>query len=119
MTSIRASLSALTVKPVSVQVVSLDWKWLFIYPDKGIASVNRLVVPVGVPISFQLTSSGVMNSFFVPQLGGQIYTMSGMTTQLQLQADHSGIIPGFVCAVQRRRLRRYALHRRCGARRAV
>jgi cytochrome o ubiquinol oxidase subunit II len=83
-----------TVKPVSVQVVSLDWKWLFIYPDKGIASVNRLVVPVGVPISFQLTSSGVMNSFFVPQLGGQIYTMSGMTTQLQLQADHSGSYPG-------------------------
>jgi cytochrome o ubiquinol oxidase subunit II len=83
-----------TVKPVSVQVVSLDWKWLFIYPDKGIASVNRLVVPVGVPTSFQLTSSGVMNSFFVPQLGGQIYTMSGMMTQLQLQADHSGSYPG-------------------------
>jgi cytochrome o ubiquinol oxidase subunit II len=83
-----------TVKPVSVQVVSLDWKWLFIYPDKGIASVNRLVVPVGAPISFQLTSSGVMNSFFVPQLGGQIYTMSGMMTQLQLQADHSGSYPG-------------------------
>ena len=83
-----------TVNPVSVQVVSLDWKWLFIYPDKGIASVNRLVVPVGVPISFQLTSSGVMNSFFVPQLGGQIYTMSGMMTQLQLQADHSGSYPG-------------------------
>jgi cytochrome o ubiquinol oxidase subunit II len=74
--------------------VSLDWKWLFIYPDEGIASVNRLVVPVGTPISFQLTSSGVMNSFFVPQLGGQIYTMSGMTTRLQLQADHSGSYPG-------------------------
>jgi cytochrome o ubiquinol oxidase subunit 2 len=83
-----------TVKPISVQVVSLDWKWLFIYPDEGIASVNRLVVPVGTPISFQLTSSGVMNSFFVPQLGGQIYTMSGMATQLQLQADHSGSYPG-------------------------
>jgi cytochrome o ubiquinol oxidase subunit 2 len=83
-----------TVKPVSVQVVSLDWKWLFIYPAEGVASVNRLVVPVGTPISFQLTSSGVMNSFFVPQLGGQIYTMSGMTTHLQLQADHSGSYPG-------------------------
>jgi cytochrome o ubiquinol oxidase subunit II len=83
-----------TIKPVSVQVVSLDWKWLFIYPDVGIASVNRLVVPVGAPISFQLTSSGVMNSFFVPQLGCQIYTMSGMTTQLQLRADHSGSYPG-------------------------
>jgi cytochrome o ubiquinol oxidase subunit II len=84
-----------TVKPLSVQVVSLDWKWLFIYPDEDIASVNRLVLPVGTPISFHLTSAGVMNSFFVPQLGGQIYTMSGMTTQLQLQADYFGSYPGF------------------------
>ena len=68
---------ASTVKPVSVQVVSLDWKWLFIYPDQGIASVNQLTIPVGTPISFELTSSGVMNSFFVPQLGSQIYTMAG------------------------------------------
>jgi cytochrome o ubiquinol oxidase subunit 2 len=83
------------VKPVTVQVVSLDWKWLFIYPEQGIASVNRLTVPVGVPISFQLTSSTVMNSFFVPQLGGQIYTMSGMVTRLNLQADHPGTYPGF------------------------
>src|ERR1700758_4372039 len=60
-------------KPVNVQVVSLDWKWLFIYPEQGIASVNHLIVPVGTPISFELTSSGVMNSFFVPQLAGQIY----------------------------------------------
>jgi cytochrome o ubiquinol oxidase subunit II len=83
-----------TSKPLTVQVVSLDWKWLFIYPDQGIASVNYLAVPVGTPISFELTSSGVMNSFFVPQLGGQIYTMSGMTTRLQLQADHPGKYPG-------------------------
>jgi cytochrome o ubiquinol oxidase subunit 2 len=83
-----------TVKPVTVQVVSLDWKWLFIYPDQGIASVNRLTVPVGTPISFELTSSGVMNSFFVPQLGSQIYTMSGMATHVQLQADHPGTYPG-------------------------
>ena len=83
-----------TVKPVNVQVVSLDWKWLFIYPDQGIASVNKLVVPVGTPISFQLTSSSVMNSFFVPQLGSQIYTMSGMATRLHLQADHLGTYPG-------------------------
>jgi cytochrome o ubiquinol oxidase subunit 2 len=82
------------VKPVNVQVVSLDWKWLFIYPDQGIASVNRLTVPVGTPISFELTSSGVMNSFFVPQLGSQIYTMSGMATHVQLQADHPGMYPG-------------------------
>ncbi|HEX4411307.1 MAG TPA: ubiquinol oxidase subunit II [Xanthobacteraceae bacterium] len=81
-------------KPVNVQVVSLDWKWLFIYPEQGIASVNHLVVPVGTPISFDLTSSGVMNSFFVPQLGGQIYTMAGMTTHLQLQADHPGTYRG-------------------------
>src|SRR5258706_2454616 len=69
---------ASSVKPVSVQVVSLDWKWLFIYPDQGIASVNHLTVPTGTPIRFELTSAGVMNSFFVPQLGSQIYTMSGM-----------------------------------------
>jgi cytochrome o ubiquinol oxidase subunit II len=81
-------------KPVAVQVVSLDWKWLFIYPEQGIASVNHLVVPVGTPISFDLTSAGVMNSFFVPQLGSQIYTMSGMVTHLQLQADHPGSYRG-------------------------
>jgi cytochrome o ubiquinol oxidase subunit II len=85
---------AATAKPVRVQVVSLDWKWLFIYPDQGIATVNQLTIPVGAPVSFELTSSGVMNSFFVPQLGGQIYTMAGMMTRLQLQADHSGTYPG-------------------------
>jgi cytochrome o ubiquinol oxidase subunit 2 len=85
---------ASTVRPVTVQVVSLDWKWLFIYPEQGIASVNHLVVPVGTPISFELTSSTVMNSFFVPQLGSQIYTMSGMVTRLQLQADHLGTYEG-------------------------
>jgi cytochrome o ubiquinol oxidase subunit II len=81
-------------KPVRVQVVSLDWKWLFIYPDQGIAAVNHLTVPVGTPISFELTSSGVMNSFFVPQLGGQIYTMFGMVTRLHLLADHTGTYRG-------------------------
>ena len=85
---------ASAVKPLTVQVVSLDWKWLFIYPDQGIASVNHLIVPAGTPISFELTSSGVMNSFFVPQLGSQIYTMAGMTTHLHLQADKPGIYPG-------------------------
>ena len=84
-----------TVKPVRVQVASLDWKWLFIYPDQNVASVNRLVIPVGTPISMELTSSGVMNSFFVPQLGSQIYTMAGMITRLQLQADHPGTYRGF------------------------
>ena len=80
--------------PVDVQVISLDWKWLFIYPNEGIASVNRLVVPVGKPIRFQLTSATVMNSFFVPQLGSQIYTMPGMTTRLVLQADQVGSYKG-------------------------
>lgn len=80
--------------PLNVQVVSLDWKWLFIYPDLGIASVNRLPVPTGVPISFQLTSASVMNSFFVPQLGSQIYTMHGMTTRLNLLADKPGQYDG-------------------------
>ncbi len=80
--------------PVSVQVVSLDWKWLFIYPDLGVASVNRLVVPVGAPLHLQLTSASVMNSFFVPQLGSQIYTMAGMTTTLNLLAEHPGTYAG-------------------------
>jgi cytochrome o ubiquinol oxidase subunit 2 len=87
-------LLASTAKPVRVQVVSLDWKWLFIYPDQGIATVNQLTIPIGAPVSFELTSTGVMNSFFVPQLGGQIYTMAGMMTRLQLQADHPGTYPG-------------------------
>jgi cytochrome o ubiquinol oxidase subunit II len=85
---------ASAVNPIRVQVVSLDWKWLFIYPDQGIASINQLTIPVGTPISFELTSSGVMNSFFVPQLGGQIYTMAGMVTRLHLQADHPGTYRG-------------------------
>jgi cytochrome o ubiquinol oxidase subunit 2 len=86
---------ASTMKPLRVQVASLDWKWLFIYPDQGIASVNRLTIPAGTPVSLELTSSGVMNSFFVPQLGGQIYTMAGMITRLHLQADHAGTYRGF------------------------
>jgi len=85
---------ASTDSQVEVQVVSLDWKWLFIYPKEGIASVNRLVVPVGKPIRFQLTSATVMNSFFIPQLGSQIYTMPNMTTRLVLQADQAGTYKG-------------------------
>jgi cytochrome o ubiquinol oxidase subunit 2 len=82
-------------KPLRVDVVALDWKWLFIYPDQGIAAVNQLVVPVGTPIEFRLTSATVMNSFFIPQLGSQIYTMGGMTTHLNLLADAPGEYPGF------------------------
>src|SRR5262245_52487936 len=83
-----------TAKPVRVQVVSLDWKWLFIYPEQGIGAVNQLTIPVGTPVSFELTSSGVMNSFFVPQLGSMIYTMPGMVTRLHLKADQSGKFRG-------------------------
>lgn len=77
-------------RPLEVQVVSLDWKWLFIYPDQRIASVNELVVPVATPVHFSLTSASVMNSFFVPQLGTMIATMNRMVTQLHLEASHAG-----------------------------
>ncbi|MTV16196.1 MULTISPECIES: ubiquinol oxidase subunit II [Bradyrhizobium] len=85
---------ASSTKPLKIQVVSLDWKWLFIYAEQGIASVNHLTIPVGTPVSFELTSSGVMNSFFVPQLAGQIYTMAGMVTRLNLRADYPGTYRG-------------------------
>jgi cytochrome o ubiquinol oxidase subunit II len=80
--------------PVEIQVISLDWKWLFIYPREGVASVNQLVVPAGVPLRFWLTSASVWNVFFVPQLGSMIYTMNGMRTQLNLQADEPGTFQG-------------------------
>ncbi|WP_258164129.1 ubiquinol oxidase subunit II [Pseudomonas sp. 17104299] len=80
---------------LEVQVISLDWKWLFIYPDENVASVNELVVPAARPVHFSLTSATVMNSFFVPQLGSQIYTMAGMETQLYLQAYEPGEFDGF------------------------
>ena len=85
---------ASSAKPLRIQAVSLDWKWLFIYPEQGVASVNHLTIPVGTPVSFELTSSGVMNSFYVPQLAGQIYTMAGMVTRLNLRADHFGTYRG-------------------------
>ncbi|MBO9664213.1 ubiquinol oxidase subunit II [Dokdonella sp.] len=79
---------------VEVQVISLDWKWLFIYPEEGVASVNELVVPAATPVHFRLTSATVMNSFFVPQLGSQIYTMAGMESQLHLLAHAPGEFDG-------------------------
>jgi cytochrome o ubiquinol oxidase subunit 2 len=79
---------------ITVQAVSLDWKWLFIYPDQRIASLNSLTVPVGSPLHFQLTSASVMNVFFVPQLGSMIYTMNGMVTRLELRADGVGDFQG-------------------------
>jgi cytochrome o ubiquinol oxidase subunit II len=81
-------------KPLDVQVVSLDWKWLFIYPAQKIASVNELVLPVGIPVHFALTSASVMSVFFVPRLGSMIYTMNGMRTQLNLEADQTGTFYG-------------------------
>ena len=77
-------------KPIEIQVVSLDWKWLFIYPEQGIASVNTLALPVDSTAHFSLTSGSVMNMFFVPQLGSMIATMNGMVTQLHLRADKIG-----------------------------
>jgi cytochrome o ubiquinol oxidase subunit 2 len=85
---------ASSAKPLRVDVVSMDWKWLFIYPDQGVATVNQLVIPTGTPVSFQLTSATVMNAFFVPQLGSQIYTMTGMITHLNLLAAKPGAYPG-------------------------
>jgi cytochrome o ubiquinol oxidase subunit 2 len=83
-----------SIAPLEVQVVSLDWKWLFIYPDQHIAAVNRLVLPVGRPVHLRLTSSSVMNVFFVPRVAGEIYTMNGMVTELNLQADKIGVYHG-------------------------
>ncbi len=79
-----------TARPLEVRVVSMDWKWLFLYPELGIASVNELVIPAGTPVHFALTSASVMTAFFVPRLGSMIYTMNGMSTQLNLEADHPG-----------------------------
>lgn len=77
-------------KPITIQVVSLDWKWLFIYPEQGIATVNQLAFPVNTPVEFQVTSGSVMNSFFIPQLGSQIYAMAGMKNSLHLIANEPG-----------------------------
>jgi cytochrome o ubiquinol oxidase subunit 2 len=82
------------VKPVVVEVVSLDWKWLFIYPEYKIATINYLNLPVGTPINFKITAASPMNSFIIPQLGGQIYAMTGMSTQLHLLADEVGTYRG-------------------------
>ena len=101
-----ASRSSPASPPIKVEVVSLDWKWLFIYPDQGIATVNQLVVPAGTPISFRLTSATVWNVFFVPQMGTMIYTMPRMTTRLNLQADRQGVYDGLSAPFQRRRLLR-------------
>lgn len=85
---------ASSTPPLDVQVVAQDWKWLFIYPEQGIAVVNQLAFPSGRPVSLRITSDTVMNSFYVPQLAGQIYAMAGMQTRLQLLADQPGKFVG-------------------------
>ena len=83
-----------STKPLEVQVVSLDWKWLFIYPEQGIASVNQLVTPIDTPIRFKMTSSTVMNTFYIPTLAGMIYTMPGMQTELNAVLNKPGNYQG-------------------------
>jgi len=80
--------------PINIQVVSMDWKWLFIYPEGGVAAVNEVAFPTNTHVHFSLTSDTVMNSFFIPQLGSQIYTMAGMRTQLHLSASEPGRYDG-------------------------
>lgn len=77
-------------KPLKVQVIALQWKWLFIYPEHNVASVNSLPLPTDTPVEFTITSDAPMNSFWIPQLGGQVYAMAGMSTKLHLQASHAG-----------------------------
>jgi cytochrome o ubiquinol oxidase subunit II len=81
-------------QPLEVQVVALDWKWLFIYPEQRVATVNYLVAPVQMPLRLRITSASVFNGFFVPRLGSQIYAMNGMVTELNLQADQPGTYAG-------------------------
>ncbi|WP_288106768.1 ubiquinol oxidase subunit II [Limnobacter sp.] len=86
---------AADVKPLTVEVVALDWKWLFIYPEQGIATVNELYTPTDMPIRFKITSSAVMNSFYIPALAGQIYAMPGMETKLHAVMNKEGVYDGF------------------------
>ncbi|HEY5259644.1 MAG TPA: cytochrome ubiquinol oxidase subunit II, partial [Rhabdochlamydiaceae bacterium] len=81
---------ASTSKPIKIQAVALQWKWLFIYPDHGIATVNFIQFPEQVPVDFEITADAPMNSFWIPELGGQIYAMPGMKAQLHLIADTLG-----------------------------
>ncbi|KJH73803.1 MULTISPECIES: ubiquinol oxidase subunit II [Pseudomonas] len=82
------------VKPITIEVVALDWKWVFIYPEQGIATVNKIVFPTNTPVNFKVTSDSVMNSFFIPGLGGQIYAMAGMQTKLHLIANRDAEMEG-------------------------
>ncbi|MBB3143093.1 ubiquinol oxidase subunit II [Halomonas sp. THAF12] len=81
-------------EPIEIQAVSLDWKWLFIYPEQGIATVNELAFPEDTPVHFRVTSGSVMNAFFIPRLGSQIYAMAGMDNDVHLVADEPGVYAG-------------------------
>lgn len=80
--------------PLTIQAIALDWKWLFIYPEQGVATVNYMQVPVGTPINIEISADAPMNSFWIPALAGQIYAMSGMVTKLHLIADSTGVFRG-------------------------
>lgn len=82
------------VEPINIDVVSMDWKWLFIYPDHDIATINEIAFPVDTPVNFRITSSAMMNAFFIPQLGSMIYSMAGMETKLHLNATQAGTYAG-------------------------
>ncbi len=81
-------------KPVTIEVIALDWKWLFVYPDYNIATVNFIQIPINTPINFKITSDAPMNSFMIPQLGSQIYAMQGMQTKLHIMANTVGDYTG-------------------------
>jgi cytochrome o ubiquinol oxidase subunit 2 len=85
---------ASTEKPLHVQVISTDWNWVFLYPEQGVAQVNKLVLPVGVPVTFDMTSAAVMSSLFIPDLGSQMYIMAGMVSHLNLLASKPGTFTG-------------------------
>lgn len=79
---------------MTIQVVAMDWKWLFIYPEQGIATINEIAVPVDTPVEFLITSNSTINSFFIPRLGGQLYAMAGMENRLHLMANQEGVYEG-------------------------
>lgn len=95
MVEARAGSTGIRKQPLVIEVVALDWKWLFLYPAQGIASLNEVVAPVDQPIEFRITSSAVMNSLFIPALAGQIYAMPGMQTKLNAVINHPGEFEGF------------------------
>ena len=88
-----------SVKPITIQVVALRWKWLFIYPEQKIATINLIEFPVNTPVKFELTADAPMNSFWIPNLSGQIYAMTGMSTSLYIRADELGEYPGFAAEI--------------------